>query len=139
MPRAADQGVQESGAITGIAARQNVGRVSRPKEDTLAPEIGTPGFVDARSVGEQPSPGEGLADARAFLPRCRGRQVPKPGKSLHPVRDRIAGAEASEIELVERQDLVAKDVASGKHCITALAVALHVVARNRDELERLAP
>ena len=73
-----------------------------------------------------------------MLHRPRRRKVPEPGEALHSFCNRIADTQGSEVQFVEREHLVAENVATREQCIAPLAIALDVIARDRDELERLA-
>ena len=90
MPGTAHERVEQGRAIARVAARQDVGRISGPEEDALAPQVGPPCLVDAGAVGEEPASGEGFRQPRTLFPR-RGRgKIAKPGEALQRVRRRTA-------------------------------------------------
>ena len=98
---------------------------------------GRPGIVDAGAVREQPAARERFGEPRALLARGRGGEIAQPGEALQLVGDRAAGAERGEIEFLERDRLAAEVKAAGEQSVAALAVAMNMVARNGDQLERL--
>ena len=94
MPRAARQRVEQRRAIAGVAAGQDVGRIGGPEEDALAPQLGRPGLVDPRAMGDQPAPGDRLGQPRALFAAGRSGEVAQPGEALHFARQRAVRARA---------------------------------------------
>jgi hypothetical protein len=87
---------------------------------------------------EEPPSRESLRQPRTLFARCRGRKIAQPGEALQRVCRWAANAETREIQLVQRDHFVAQLETAGEQGFTALPIALHMVARNGDQLQRLA-
>src|SRR5205085_12090819 len=107
------------------------------EEDALAPQVRRPSPVDARAMGEQPTPDNRFSEASALLARCGSGKIAQPGKALQLLRQRISRADRREIEVLERQRFAAESEASGQQGIAARSVPPHMIPRDGDELERL--
>ena len=75
VPSPARERVEECGAITAVGARQDIGRIGRPEEDPLAPELRRPGLVDFGAVSDQPASDNCFRQPSAVFAGRRGRQV----------------------------------------------------------------
>ena len=87
VPGAAGERIQQCGPVPGISARQDVGRISGPEEDALAPQARRPGLVDPGAVGDQPAADDRFGQPRALLPRRRCREVAEPREALELLGD----------------------------------------------------
>ena len=137
MASATREGVEDGGAVPGVAARQDVRRIGGPEEDALAPQVGRPGFVDLGAVGEEPAADHRLGKSRATLARCGRGKIAQPGEAFelleHGARRRLG-----KVDVGERQAARAGVEPAGEQGLAALAVARDMVTRNGGELERLA-
>src|SRR5262249_36974568 len=138
VPGASCQRVQKCRSISAIDARKDVGGIGGPEKNSLSPKVWRPGSVDLRAVGKEPSACDGLGKPSAFFPGGRRGRVAKPGKPLKPFGKGSLSPDGGQIEVDKPDRLTAKSKCAGQQRVTALAVALDVVARNGDELEWLA-
>src|SRR5215218_10354746 len=97
-----------------------------------------PGRIDLGAVGDQPASDDRLGEARAVLARRRRAEIAEPGKSLKLLRSGAVRSNRCEVEIGERQGLAANRELARQERGTTPAVALHMVPRDRRQLERLA-
>ena len=71
-----------------------------------------------------------------FLAGCRG-EVAKPGEALQLLGERTRGSDAGKIEIGERDRDAAGVEPAAEQGLAALAIARDMIARNRDQLQRL--
>ena len=86
----------------------------------------------------QPAADDRLGEPRAVLARGGGGEVAQPGEALQLLGQRAVAPIAREIEVARARRLAADGESAGEQGIAALAVALDMVARHRDQLQRLA-
>src|SRR5438270_9521888 len=137
MPRAPGEGVEQRRAVTAVAAGEDVRRVRSPEEDSLAPQMRRPGFVDPGPVREQPTADKRLGQPRTLLARGSGREVAEPGKALQLLGQAAGRASPPEVEIPERKRLGPDRETTGEKRIAARPFAVDMVARNGGELQRL--
>ena len=96
-----------------------------------------PGVVDLGAVREQPAADHGFGEARTLLPRGSGGEVAQPGEALQLLREGAGRADLGEVEILEREGFAAGGEAAGQQGFAALAFAVDMIARHRDDLQRL--
>ena len=97
-----------------------------------------PGVIDLGAVGDQPAADHRLGETRAIFAGGGGGQVAKPGEALQLLGHRAHGAKRGEVHVGEGDGLAPDREPAGEDGVAALAVALHMVAGNRGQLEWLA-
>jgi hypothetical protein len=135
--RAARERVEKRRAVAAVAARQDVGRISGPEEDSLAPEVRRPSLVGPRAVRKQPAPDHRFGEPRALFARRGGGKVAQPGEALELPGEGAARPGCRKVEVPQRDRLSADAEAAGEQGFAALTVALNVVPWYCEELERL--
>src|SRR3954453_5452075 len=97
-----------------------------------------PGLVDLSAMGDQPTADHRLGEPSAiFSRRCRGK-IAKPGEALQLLCRSARSANLREIHIGEAERVAADLQPAREQGVTALAVALDMVARHGCQLERLA-
>ena len=89
-------------------------------------------------MGEQPAPGKRLGELRTLVARRGGGEVAQPGKPLKLLGQRAADPDAGEIHIDEAERRIAIFKPSGEQSVTARAIAGDMIARDRDQPQRLA-
>ena len=114
VPSPARECVEECRAITAVGARQDIGRIGRPEEDPLAPELRRPRLVDFGAVSDQPTSENCFRQPSAVFAGRRSCQVAEPGETLQLGRERPAGADRCEIEVAKRNCIASNAELSGQ-------------------------
>jgi hypothetical protein len=89
-------------------------------------------------VGEQPAADDRLRGPGATLAASGCGQVSKPGETLEVVGKRGTAGAFGEFQLLKSKGFAAVDKASTNERLAALAIARHMIARHRGQLQRLA-